>query len=199
MQAKRKKTYILAAAVALLFSTAAILYLLTTKPHPVDSTILNLPPSEREIQTGNLRNRIQVFEQTRKQGYPVTKLEVSEKEINTYLQSSPEVQSKLQANGASNTVISLRQGQIEVSSDVQVKGIKLPVTVAGEVIVDSSGKPQLKVQDIKIGRMGLPQSVADKIAAEVAGTDAGNLIPLPAGVTDVRIEDGRLVITGLRQ
>jgi hypothetical protein len=156
-------------------------------------------PAERETIACDVERRFKAFEEAsrsssaavaRAQKPPV--LEVTEREINAYVQSSPNIQAKLQSSGVSNPSVVFRGGKVIASGTVLFHGMHIPITITGSMAPGSRDSVKLEVESIKAGMVGVPGAVT----ARVNDMIRSGKLQLPPGVASVTVQDGRIIMIG---
>jgi len=123
-------------------------------------------------------------------------LEVDEREVNAYIQSSAKVQSQLQAKGISNPSVSLQDGQLTATADVPVSGVTMPITISGKFVSTPGQEPAFQIESIKVGRMGVPQALTKEASDKLLRMAGSGGLKLPPQVSDVKIQNGRITVIG---
>jgi uncharacterized protein YpmS len=102
------------------------------------------------------------------------------------------------ADGISNPQVFLRDGQIQLTGDVQTQGISATARMAMEVDIDGNGRPSLQIVSANIGPFPVPDSLIENVETRLnqaflneLDERAPNLV-----VESVVIADGSMTITG---
>jgi uncharacterized protein YpmS len=121
------------------------------------------PPAEQENQepvaTAMVQESSPVENQTDNSGEPAP-LEVHEAELTELIDN--ELRKRI-GDQFSNLQVYLRDGQIQISADMDSQGISAPVRVVMEVSVDPIGRPQLSIISSSIGPFPVPGDLIDEV------------------------------------
>lgn len=93
-----------------------------------------------------------------------------------------------------NPQVSFRDGKVLVSGTSHDAPIPVTIVVTGRIAA-RDGKLVTTVEQIDSGRIPLPAAIQQQITALATNTDRLNE-GLPIAVTEVRVLDGKLVLTG---
>ncbi len=190
------RKYVIAATTILAIGVAAIFYLIGSQPYTPARQVNFTSPSERDVIARNLEARIQQFRQSAQADHHTHEtIQVTERELNAYVQSSPILQAKLQANGIATPHVQIEQGQIVANTTANVHGFSLPVTITGVVVSAPNGTKTFQINSCKVGRTSVPQAMRDKLFAAMGNANQGGGLNLPEFVSDVKIDDGKLAVT----
>lgn len=119
------------------------------------------------------------------------KLNLDEKSVNAYIQTSPEIQNELGKIGAQDFVVKLHRDLIKVGMRITVNGIMLPGSIDVAIRQNVNNKLIVDITSVKIGSYPAPKSIADKVKEKLLKYET---MDLPAGYRKVKIEEGSLLI-----
>jgi LmeA-like phospholipid-binding len=91
----------------------------------------------------------------------------------------------------------LRAGQVQVDGNAQVAGNAVPVTLTGNVEIES-GRPNVNVVDARAAGMPLPDPARKSIEDALQQQVDQEVRQLGLRVNSISIADGKLVLTGVR-
>lgn len=185
---KSKKPIFVTLAVLLLLGCAAVGFLLFTPSQP---EVKFASETERAQVAQSVETRVNTFRQSVQNRQPTAPLQLQEREVNAIVRS-PENLQKLAAKGVTNPSVKLGNGEVVVGGEVTVNGVKLPVSVTGT----PAGASGFQVTAVKVGKMPAPQQITAEVAAKVEAAVRDGSLQLPPGVSGVKVEDGKLIVTG---
>ena len=175
---------------------AAAVYLLVSQ-HPSGKIETPFSSSaERDAIAADFADRIRTFRQEAESRRDVPAvLEANQRELNAYLQASPNLQAKLRSKGVSNPSVKLERNRIIATGDVFFRGVKSQVTITGLVVANSQDSLTFQLQTCRAGKLGMPRIVTARIASKVQEMIESGDLKVPPEVSSVRIEDGKLIVT----
>lgn len=100
--------------------------------------------------------------------------------------------------GISDPQVFLRDGQIQLTGDVQTQGITAPATMVMEVDLDGNGRPSLRIVSANIGPFPVPDSLIENVETRLNQAFLNQLEEKAPNmfVESVVIADGNMTVTG---
>lgn len=187
MKKHRTLTIILTAIVLLIALGAGLLF---KGPSEVSRPVQFKSPDERQKLAEDVNNKAAIFEYMLKnrQGDRAS-IDINEKSLNAYIQSSPSVQEKLQKIGAKDVVVKLHKDQVLVGMRIPFNGTMLPASADIEVRQVPGRKLVVNIKSMKIGSYPAPRSMVDKIAGKAFKT---GIMDLPQGLVTIAVDEGKV-------
>ncbi|MHB1001631.1 MAG: hypothetical protein ACYC27_20520 [Armatimonadota bacterium] len=192
-----KKWYILSGVViVLVLAIVIVLHLLTVQPASVKNVAVFTTTYERDKLAGELdyKARSLAYSLQTRQGNKTT-IDIGEKELNAYIQVAPDMQRKIQSLGAKNPVVKLDNDRITASAFMKIRGQDVPVTATLKLRQGINNSLVYEIDNLKVGLITVPESMMSDIEAKINSQDGKGEIELPPGITNVDIENGKLVLT----
>lgn len=100
--------------------------------------------------------------------------------------------------GFSNPQVFLRDGQIQLTGDIQTQGISAPAKMVMEVDVDDNGRPKVRIVSANVGPFPVPDSLVETVETRLnqafqkeLDEKAPNMV-----VESIVIADGSMTVTG---
>lgn len=181
-----------------------VIFLMLTKPAPV---ALPQAADEQKTAAQSFESKLGEAEQARSAGESPAPVHLSSDEINGALAESaaPAGSATAQsasANPAAGPAPSAQNTQVTFEGDVvrgqfltQLYGKDVYVTVAGHLGA-RDGYVTFQPTEFKIGNLSVPVSLVDsRLQAKLAEPETHEKLKLPDFVSDIRVENGELVIT----
>lgn len=121
-----------------------------------------------------------------------TTIEISEEEATSKIADL--LASESDAPALSNPQVSFRDGKVYLSGETTDTPITINLLITTRIeIVD--GKPKVILEDVSAGRLPVPGPLRSQVDDLVAEQER-LMDDLPIYVTDVQVQDGKLVVTG---
>ncbi len=97
-----------------------------------------------------------------------------------------------------NLQLFLRDGQIQMTGDLNSEGISAPVKAIVEVSVDSAGRPILNVVSANIGPFPVPGDLVSEVGVTINKAFQGQIKSMAPDmhVEKIIIDNGKMTITG---
>lgn len=186
---KRKIAIIIASIIVLAIITFAILLFM---PSSEVGTPMVFSSDERLKLAAGLNLRAIIFENTlRAHTANRASFDINERELNAYVQSSPEIQKKIQDIGGKDVVVKLHKDRILVGMRVPYKGIMFPASAVIGIQQDLDRKLKVSIESVKIGSFPAPHSLVD---AALTGAIKNGSVDLPPGVMSLEVVEGDVKI-----
>ncbi|MHB1458466.1 MAG: hypothetical protein ACYC0V_16280 [Armatimonadota bacterium] len=187
---KRKIITIIAAMIVMLIVICIILLFIPSSK--VGSPIKFKSDEERiELATGLNQRAISFESAMRSRTASRASLDIDERELNAYLQVSPEIKKKLQDIGAKDVIIRLHKDQMLVGMKVPYNGILFPASAVIDIKQDLDRKLKVKITDVKIGSLPAPNSLVDAITK---GSLKNGSVDLPPGIINLEVGEGKVIV-----
>lgn len=182
---------IISALIIVLIIVIAIAMLFKT-PSELSAPVHFESDDERQQLTQSVDQKISIFgfQLKNKQGDRAS-LELDEKSLNAYVQSSPRFQEKLRKIGAQNPVVKIHKDLIRVGMRIPLHGAMLPATADIEVRQIPGRKLIVNIKEMKIGGYPAPRSIIDKIAGKELKS---GIIDLPPEFRNIEVNEGKILV-----
>jgi hypothetical protein len=118
-------------------------------------------------------------------------LDIDERELNAYIQTSPDIQKKIQDIGGKDVVVKLHKDRILVGMKAPYKGTMFPISAVINVRQDLNKKLIVDVADVRIGSFPAPKSLID---AALSKSIKNGSVDLPLGVTSIEFNEGQIMM-----
>lgn len=187
---KRRIISIIAAVIILPIIICAIL--ISVPPSEVGSPVTFTSNDERVKLATGLNQRTMSFENAlRNRRMNRASLDIDERELNAYIQSSPEIQKKIHDIGGKDVVVRLHKDRVVVGMRVPYKGAMFPASAIINVRQSLDGKLTINILSVKIGSLPAPASLVDKM---INSSMKNGTVDLPPGVVNLEISEGKVII-----
>jgi uncharacterized protein YpmS len=182
---------LLAAATLLISSLACGLFGSASQPTAEATPI---PVSTEAVE--NLEEDLQAAATEITSGHPVT-VRVTEEQLTSLVAFEME---KQDPPVLTEPQVLLRDGQIQLTGNVNQGGINAPLKIAIEASVDDQGELHYDIISGSLGPLPLPDAILNELTTQLDNVLGNNLSPETTNVVieDLAINDGELLITGHR-
>jgi len=158
----------------------------------VETPALQVPVSTEAVQSleETAANSYNEFQQSGK-----INLTVTEEQLTSMVAQELEEQG---TEGISNPQVHLRDGQIQLTGDIQTQGITAPATMVMEVTIDDNGRPSLQIISANVGPFPVPESLIENVEIRLNQAFLNQLDEMAPNlvVESVVIGDGKMTVTG---
>lgn len=128
---------------------------------------------------------------------------LTEKDLNAYLTSDPELGEKLKQQGFKDMRVTMKGGNVGFEGRVpfppEKPRLHLWIHAEGPLRAGEKGKLLFEPEKIELGRLkwNLPQSTREQIAERIRSDTNGAILQLPGEIKSLRVTDGKVVIKGV--
>ncbi|WP_319586131.1 hypothetical protein [uncultured Desulfobulbus sp.] len=187
---KRKIIIVIASIIVLTIIILAILLFLPSSE--VGKPVVFSSDDERTQIATTLNQHAILFESAlRNRTANHASLDIDERELNAYIQTSPDIQKKIQDIGGKDVVVKLHKDRILVGMKVPYKGAMFPLSAIVNIRQDLGRKLIVDVTDVKIGSFPAPESL---INAALSKSIKNGSVDLPPGITDIEFGEGKITM-----
>ena len=188
----RKRKIIIVIASVIVLPLIISLALLFVPSSEVSSPIAFSSDDERVKLATGLNQRVISFESAlRNRKASHASLDIDERELNAYIQASPEIQKKIQDIGGKDVVVKLHKDRMLVGMRVPYKGTMFPASAIIDIHQGLGRKLLVKIASVKIGSFPAPSSMVD---AMINGSIRNGSVDLPPGVVNLEVGEGKVVM-----
>ena len=169
-------------------------YLLKAPEAPPEPTAAEIASSTRKMQS--LRLEIEAVKADARRGTPHSfSASLTEQEINAYLIGNDEIRRLIQRNRIDKAYVRIEDGRLRVTG-VRQLGIEVAVTATLLPSVGPGGKPRLDVEDVKVGRVGLPIAEYERTARKLAKSIAERFFDPGVKYHSIRVTGHLIEVAG---
>lgn len=188
----KKRRIAIIIGVIFLVAVAVGLAMLFMQPSEVRHPMVFASNDERVRLAADVDRRATIFSRAlRNRRGNRASLDVSEKELNAYIQTSPEIQRKLEELGAQDVAVKLHKDRVVVGLRLPFKGAMLPASAIIEVRQAPGRKLVVNIASMKVGSFPAPRAMVDRITSSALKSGSLNL---PPGFTGVSVDEGKFTL-----
>lgn len=162
---------------------------------PVDTSPAGTRRAETSAETIRKTVREAARDATARRVRPY-RLQVKQNDLNTLLRTDKRVRAVLNKRNIERPFIAIKNGRLSASGLVTYQKRRVFLRAEGRVTWGKNGALIFRPDNVWLGNARAPRGLTKELAERAARAIQSGALTLPGRVTDVRLENGQLVIEG---